>query len=170
MKHFCILATFLSGALFASPAFAKPLWQDSESGMTASQIKTLFPNAKPGKQTTLFNGATCKLSIEYYEIAEDSFTVCFFFLDDALSQVTLSADSPSELKFRSFADLLRAKYGPELAAGQNRCRYGTLTNCSADWSLSSGTNVNLLFIQVGSAKGTMNINYQTRTGTATSKL
>ena len=162
----------VSLAIAHTAAPAAPLWQKSESGMTASEVRALFPDASvPAKVETLHGGAKCELAIGSYEIESNPYEVCFFFSDGSLTQVALTAREPNYPRFESVIDLLRSKYGSELGSGQPLCKPGSvLKMCEAKWVLKTGTNVSALFMQVGRNEPLMKINYQTRMAKEASKL
>ena len=139
--------------------------------MTPSQVRQAFPNvAVPSEVSTLNNGAKCELAISDYDIGPNHFKVCFFFVQERLDQVTLTALQPSITRFEALKDLLRVKYGPEIGAGQQGCKFGLLTMCEAKWVLSSGSNVSALYMDVRGTDPVLNINYQTRMAGEASKL
>ncbi|MEO7411610.1 MAG: hypothetical protein ABIU10_09915 [Sphingomicrobium sp.] len=169
MFRIAILAAFLVGN--STPVTAAQLWQQADSGMTVQQVQSAFPAASvPQKKATLGNGASCELSIDVFVVASDAYNVCFYFRSAKLTQVTLGASDPNRPQFDTVVDLLRAKYGPELGAGTGLCKLGTLTICKADWVLKSGTNVSVIFMQVGRNSPLINVNYQTRIASEASKL
>lgn len=152
-------------------AWAAPLWQGSESGMSRAEVAAAFPEARsPAKVDTIYSGARCELEIPTYKISERDFRVCFYFKADRLEQVTLGGINPSEPQFDTFVELLRSKYGPELGSGQPACKRGLLTTCKANWSLSSGSNIAVIYMTVGGKDPVLNINYQTRVANEASKL
>lgn len=154
----------------SAPSVASNLWQKADSGMSVANVQSVFPEAVPSSTGSLGNGAKCQLALSDYEIASSKYKVCFFFLSGKLMQVMLSADQPSRPQFDTVLNLLRSKYGPELQAGEGLCKSGMMVTCDADWSLKSGTNVSLLFLQVGRNTPLININYQTRAAADASKL
>jgi hypothetical protein len=161
----------VAALVVSSIGAAAPLWQNVNSGMTPSQVKLAQPlavtNLNPGH---LASGATCDLTIQSLNVGTYDFSVCFYMMAGRLSQVTLKALSPNRPMFQSTVDLLRAKYGPELGAGNPLCREGMLTVCEAKWMLKSGVNVDALLMQVQGTDPIMNINYQTTMAMDTSKL
>ena len=130
-----------------------------------------FPNAsKPTEPETLKGGASSDLALNNYEIAGDQYQVCFYFKAAKLVQVMLSSKSPSRPQFDSVVELLRSKYGQELGSGKPQCEPGEMmTKCEADWSLKTGTNVGVFFMDIGGS-GVLNIYYQTRIASDASKL
>lgn len=162
---------FLSAILFASSASAAPLWQASESGMSVAQVAAAFPAAEPqSNPSTLYGGARCELKIAVYSVGASRFSVCFYFVETRLKQVTLTAAEPTEALFDSSVDLLRSKYGSELGAGTPACKRGLLTACKADWALPTGANVSVVYMTIGGKEPVLNINYQTRMADEASKL
>lgn len=87
-------------------------------------------------------------------------------------QVMLSAKDANRSRLESVLNLLRGKYGPEIGAGEARCKEGLATICDADWVLKSGTNISVTYVQVGASDPdpVLNINYQTRMAKDASKL
>lgn len=171
-----LLQYLAAAAVVALPmeAGAAPLWQNTESGMSAAKVRDLFPTAStPSKVDTLHGGARCELAIQDYEIATTTYEVCFFFKSGGLVQVMLSAKEANQPRFRSVVDLLRGKYGPEIGAGQPICEPGRImTKCDANWVLKSGTNISATYLEIGASDPdpVLNINYQTRMAQDASKL
>lgn len=167
-----VVAAF-AALVVSSSAEAAPLWQNVESGMTAAQVRHAQPEAQPSSNPDpLGSGASCDLMIPSLSVGGGTFRVCFYMLHGRLDQVTLKALNPSHSMFESTVDLLRGKYGPELASGQPLCRWigSAMEECSADWVLKSGTNVSALFMEIGGSDPLVNIVYQTRMAKDASKL
>jgi len=163
--------TGLFVSFLSATAFAAPLWQNVESGMTASQVRLAQPDAQiDANPTRLGGGATCDLSIPSLDVGGDAYKVCFFMLDGKLLEVMLTALEPTQPMFDSTIELLRGKYGTELAGGHPLCTMiGIMKNCEANWLLKSGVNISALLIKIDDME-TMNIVYQTRMAKDASKL
>ena len=161
-----------AAALIAAPASAQELWQDTEVGMTPDQIRRVHPNARPpAERSTLRNGATCELEIPDYEVGGMAFRVCFYTRSSHLIQVMLSSEAPTEPQFQTMADLLRARYGREVSTDTENCRPNrSLRLCSYGWLLPSGTNVSILYMDVGGQAPLLNIVYQTRVRDGANRL
>jgi hypothetical protein len=163
----------IAAVFVPATANAIPLWQNVQSGMTVAEVRQAQPDARPSSSLDpLGNGATCDLEIPSLSVGSDSFHVCFYMLHGRLVQVTLKALSPSRAVFETTVDLLRGKYGKELAAGQPLCRTigGDMEECTADWVLTSGANISALFMEIGGTNPLFNIVYQTRMAKDASKL
>lgn len=92
-------------------------------------------------------------------------------LGGKLHEVMLTALHPSQPMFEATVDLLRGKYGSELAPGQPLCKMiGYMKNCEANWMLKSGVNISALMMQITTNEPIMNIVYQTRMAKDASKL
>lgn len=167
------LLAILAALLLAPPASAQILWQTAEVGDTVAQIRAKFPAATPGSsKDNLHDGATCSLRIARIEVVDRPFQVCFYFLREALTQVTLKIAEPerghtAELTFDALLEALRSKYGAENNLKRDR---GVMTHFDADW-YRNPININLIMIYVGdSDDAVLNINYQTRVSSDASKL
>lgn len=148
----------------ASPASSQELWQNVRVGMSAEEVSRAQPDARPpAKPDTLKGGAVCALQLAAIAIDGHDYRACFFFLDQRLVQVMLSAlGEPSEPQFRSIVTLLRSKYGPELSLERTALGYG------ADWMTPNGVNVSVTFMnRYGNL---LNINYQVRMASEREKL
>lgn len=159
-------------ALLVSQAHAQTLWGKSQYGMTAEQVKAVFPNAEnPAKPSQLGNGAKALLSLPGVQIAGTTFRANFYFLSEKLVQVTLTSQDRGQFDtvlrtFETIEELLRAKYGREI---QREVKRGTLSQASATW-MSGSTNVSVLAMGVAEHDAILNINYQLRISQEAEKL
>jgi hypothetical protein len=150
--------------LVASPAVGQTLWQNVDSGMTAAQVRQAQPTAAtPAKVEKLASGATCNLAIDQLSIDGAPYNVCFYFLDERLVQIMMSASgSPSRGQYMGIVSLLRAKYGAELSSEK------TVLGHETDWLLPSNVNISVVyFSEVGPL---LNVVYQTRMADERDKL
>jgi hypothetical protein len=112
------------------------------------------------------------LQIEQLELVQKHFRVCFYFLHDALNQVTLKLIDPdrgraAELTFDAVLEALRSKYGAEDNLKRDR---GVMTDFNGDW-YRVPININVIMVYVGTDDdAVLNINYQTRVSNDASKL
>lgn len=165
------LIALLGAVTLATPAGSQVLWQNVSSGMTIAQIKAAQPSAVASdKPERLASGAQCELRISDYDISAKTYRVCFYMLGGKLSQITMSANEPSQVAFRTITDLLRAKYGTELSPKPNPCTSGFMATCEVTWLLPTGVNVEVLFLQVGRTDPLLNVVYQTRMKSESNKL
>jgi hypothetical protein len=160
-------------ALFlASPASAQLLWQNVRSGMSLEEVRAAQPTAAPPPRPARLNsGARCALQIPQYEVARQSFKVCFFMLHGRLVQVMLSAERPSESLFHDMAGLLRARYGAGRQGDAEPCRMvDPLRVCEMEWLLETGANASIIYMDVRGDVPILNINYQTRIRDETQRI
>jgi hypothetical protein len=147
------------------PAWAQQLWQNVTFGMTEAEVQTVQPNAKrPSRPDTLKGGwATCSLKIPSMTVDIDEYSVCFYFHQGKLVQVTLTAlGEPHEHQFKRAITLLRARYGAEVSHER------TSLGWDVDWITATGLNISVLFIN--ELMPLLNINYQARLKNEINKL
>ena len=162
-----------AGALLSATAsVAQTLWQNTNVGMTADQIRRAQPSAQvPSRAQTLHGGAVCGLELPDYEVGSDHFRVCFFMKDGRLAQVTMTSTEPSIPAYDALSVMLRARYGNELSASSQPCARGRgLTVCTMEWLLDTGVNVSLLYSDVNGRLQILNVVYQTRLRDARDRL
>lgn len=152
-------------------ANAQVLWQTTEFGMTVDQVRELVPMAKPSKtRDTLGSGAVKLLAIEEFTLVSRPFEVGFYFADQKLVQVTVSAknlDSYSKASqvYESLLVVLRSKFGPEISS---RRETGLFKLAETAWKAGK-TNIGLLLVGVANTM-TLNIHYQVRLHEESEKL
>lgn len=146
-------------------ATAQVMWQNVERGMTPDEVFRAQPQAEPNPDPgTLFDGSRCNLHIAQYPAGDYSYEVCFFFKDMALTQVTLGmAGEPEKLDFDSVVAVLTERYGAPASVAKDA------TGWNADWMLSSGVNIAVVYIEAPLVP-LININYQYRIKSEASKL
>lgn len=156
------------------PIPAQTLWQDTTFGMPIDAVRLAVPGAESpqGKPNTLNGGAVELLRLDNVSILSRRWAASFFFLDSKLVQVNLTTDDPSLQKdtigfvYRDLLDTLRAKYGRELSARNDRGL--GIDQASASW-FSNGTNINAsLFASPNYSS--INIAYQVRMSKDAGKL
>lgn len=132
--------------------------------MSETEVKLAQPQAfVPVKKDTLSNGAVCNLALNEYKISEESYKVCFYFKNDLLEQVTLSANyEPYYANYSSILTLLKAKYGQPLSEGPHSLGY------EANWITPDGANISVFYMD--KLTRLMNISYQVRVGKEREKL
>lgn len=143
MKKFLIILTFLLS--FSIHAYAKTLWQSTQTGMTVNQVHRIFPDANlklASAETTLSDGAKKLLEIKTYRIGIHDYQVGFYFKDNGLSQVTLSLlDGQYALgAYQSLVDAFRVKYGQETTSSEGKISSQKI------WITKEQANIRLLMI------------------------
>lgn len=166
MRSLTIAIFSLVVALSGQPAAAQTLWQNVHFGMSIGDVRAAQPTANTqAVPSKMGNGATCELKISSTDVGTDTYNVCFFFKDEKLLQVTLSAnDDPSQRQYETVIALLKSKYGNELS--QRRMALGY----EADWLLPSGTSINVMFLDFGDSPNVLEVSYQTRLANAARSL
>jgi hypothetical protein len=115
--------------------YSQTIWQDIEYGMTAEQIKNLYPNAyvpnKPGKYK---DGYADFLKVDNLKLVNESFTVIFIGKDNRVSWVQLSLNNgytarQCEVIFETLSHALTSRYGDEKSSKNDR--YGKTINWTA---------------------------------------
>jgi hypothetical protein len=171
----CFSIAILAFALLSglTGAKAQVLWNKTNFGMTANDVKGVVPYAVPCSEAgnRLANGAVALLCKPNVLINHELFKAQFYFNGRGLIQVTLSLEGKHDfhnvrLIFDGIADALRSKYGRELSL---KYQSGLLNEAIGEW-VSGRTNINLLGFSVANAPATLNVNYQVRLAEDADKL
>jgi len=161
LTHSLALVFFLS---VCSLANAQSLWRGSQYGMKLEQIMDLFPSAKqPVHPDSLYNGATELVRISEFEIEGYVFSVSFFFKNEALDQVMLSASGietaqDGQLAYALLLNSLTEKYGDQ---EQNNQPAKTKTSLSSSWALEK-TEILLHYSEFPYSEPILNVIYRLR--------
>jgi hypothetical protein len=141
------------------PRSAPLLWQNVSAEMSLEEVQRARPRSiRADGSANLASGARADLVEPDFELNGELYLVQFFFLNDALTQVTLTReDIISHSSAHGLMALLRAKYGPELKL-RLPDGIGYLTMLEAEWMASNGVNVSLVSID----GVCLNLNYQVR--------
>ena len=139
MKKSIILLFILT---FSVVCHGKTLWQKTQTGMTLSQVESLFPEAKrqkPSSETMLGDGAQELLKIEDYKINIYYYDASFYFLNGKLKQVTLVLKDGQSVggATESLVESLRIKYGKEVISQNDRFVF------KKKWITKEKTNINV---------------------------
>ncbi|MBU0908698.1 MAG: hypothetical protein KJ717_03955 [Proteobacteria bacterium] len=152
---------------------AQTLWQKSEYGMTAEQVKKLFPDAVHPKETFINEeGEAELLELNEITIVDEPFHVSFLFKDGGLTRVTLLLEGKKKFSeafyvFEKLTKALRAKYGSELTSKVER---GFLNLAKSSW-LSHKTNIELTAMGVEAAgAAALFLNYGVKLSAEVDKL
>ena len=118
----------------------------------------------------LASGATARVFIPDFTIVNNSFEVRFYFLREALVQVTLhlNGDRPyghAKVVFDSLVQVLRAKYGNEITYKERHN-----DRAIASWMTKDRVNVDLYLASLGDTKSVLNLNYQSRVSEEMEKI
>jgi len=143
------------------------LWQNLFVGMSMDEVRSARPDTSWFElPQTLANGAKAFLVIPRFDLSGHLYTVKLFFLDNALVQVTLSAEGNSTtIAAYDLLTVLRAKYGPELSLSEPGID-DLLPMLKAEWLVGNGVNVCLVCFQ----GVCLNIVYQVRMADEMTKL
>jgi len=136
------LFTFVLGFCVLMPVSAQSLWKDSAYDMTPDQIQELFSDAKPpGQPDSVYSGAKELLQIRETEMYGLTFQVSFFFKDDGLKQIIMTASEEASGidTYTSLSALFNFMYGMGTSNGYSR---GTSISQSTNW-FSGDTRITL---------------------------
>jgi hypothetical protein len=152
----------MSGELTKGPTLrelAPALWQNVFAGMSLQDVRRARPDSVPAKSVaTLADGATAELVIPHFVLGGQEYTVQFFFLKNALSQVTLTLESSAHIASSwELVTLLRAKYGSELRLSEPDDS-SFMRKLEADWISGNGVNISVVCME----GVCLNLNYQVR--------
>lgn len=172
MRKLLIVVLFV----LATPgiAVAQALWGPTKVGMSPEEVVSAVKGAKRvAEGTHISKGGVELVRATNFKLVDANWTQRFYFRDGGLIQVTFSLDgefsfSAATSIFKSLVEVLRARYGPELAMEVNEG--GLLKTASADW-IDGRTNIGLLAMAVGSSEDAMlNLVYQNRIAAEADKL
>ena len=168
------IRTVLSLLLFlCASANAQVLWGDTNTSMSIDQVQKVQPSAsdtfeKPGK---LDNGAVEKLRLKNVEIDGIQYSASFYFLNEKLHQVSLSArdvEASSVLhKYRALVEALKSKYGDEISKKYENGRLGI--TASSMWQ-SGKTTIRINLFSFSGSPGSLYIFYNTVLASTADKL
>lgn len=147
-------------------AFAHTLWENTQYGMSTSEVNQLIRDAKPASGSNrLFSGAQELLHIDHYTFADKVFEVSFFFVGDSLAQVMLSMkereSNENNLRFFEAASAkFRTRYGEE----KRRVVSNRSSGLSAEAAWRSGqTEISLDVTPITQDSSSININFRQNT-------
>ena len=154
------------------PADAQELWSRTRAGMTADEVKDIYPDAVPPTDATSAASETkVLLTIPSVKIEDDAYRVAFMFRDEKLDKVSLSF-----IETRSFDNLLpvynavltrwRAKYGSEISHRSDRSQL--IKNEEHTW-FSDGRSVQLSLTSLSGRDAVFAIRYQAKSAADTKK-
>lgn len=147
-------------------AYAQALWENTQYGMSTSEVNRLIHDAKPASSSNrLFSGAQELLHIDHYNFADKVFEVSFFFVGDSLTQVMLSTkereSNENNLRFFEAASVeFRTQYGPETRRAVSNRSSGL--SAEAAWR-SGQTEISLDVTPVTQDSSSININFRQNT-------
>lgn len=133
---------------------SKILWQKAQTGMTLSQVESLFPGAKrqePSAETMLGDGSQQLLELENYKISIYYYNASFYFLKGKLKQVTLTLQDGQPVKHaaESLVESFRIKYGKEVKSQEDQFifkkKWLSKDKTSIDLSVYSGRHLFIIY-------------------------
>jgi len=155
-----LLAVILMMSISAQ---AQALWGETTLGMTPSDVINNVPASHLIEDgSTLETGAKELVQLDDLRVLKELYTGRFYFIDDKLTQVTLSLNKQrsfplSLLVFQSLTDALSSKYGKVII--RNIDSRSSLKTAVANW-VSDGTIINLQLMAIDDAPTSFNLNYQ----------
>lgn len=141
-QHPCADAARQSSKLMAAPASKPELWTAVlTQGMTPEQVRQAVPQARPGGNDSLKNGARQLLRMEPTTVAGLDFDAKFFFLNDKFLRVNFSGpmNVDNEVNLRAFdkiAEIFQSRYGAPANRKVSNARHGL--SARAEWNLRQG--------------------------------
>ncbi|SDL80066.1 hypothetical protein SAMN05192555_1077 [Franzmannia pantelleriensis] len=161
------LAGLLLLLMLPSAAFAGSLWGPFSAGMTTEEVTKVLDDAYPIEEgDRLATNAVEALRRDGVELAGESFTQRFFFLNDQLSQVTLRLDDTRDFDamlttLEALTEKMRDQYGEE--ADSELRDSGPIRQATASW-IDGNQRVSILLMSMGEDDSLLNVNYQPYTG------
>jgi hypothetical protein len=149
------------------------LWLETRYGMSEAALRAAIPNARRSAHAEpLRNGARALLALDDVELLDRHFAARFYFLNQALHQVTLGMTptptrSAGASAFQEFRTALRIKYGTEVDSRSVTNERGTIQ--AATW-LHGPTNIELVFMSIDGEPEYFNVVYQARLSSEAAKL
>jgi hypothetical protein len=125
MKKILGLCLVMGLVGWSATSHSKVLWQNTQTGMSVSQVEKIFPQAKqtePRYETMLGDGSQRLLEIKNYKINIYYYDAEFYFNRGKLTQVTLALqdDQPIGAALEALTDAFRVKYGKEVTSREDR--------------------------------------------------
>lgn len=151
MKRILMLGFLLA---FSVISHSKTLWQNTQTGMTVSQVERLFPTAihrKPSPDTMLGDGSQELLKIEDYKIGIYYYAASFYFYNGKLKQVTLTLKEGQPVAHATefLVESFRIKYGKEVKSKDDRFvfekRWLTKDKANIILSVYAGTYLSVIY-------------------------
>lgn len=146
---------------------AQSLWKDTVSGMKPLDvIKSVKGSNFIKNGASIASGGKELIRLDSTQLANESFKVRFYFINERLVQVTLSQNiaktfTSSLVLFESISTILRSEYGKEKSREIDNGRFRKAAQ--ANWlNGSSGSRVNLYLSTVDESIAKINLNYQTK--------
>ncbi|HEC60068.1 MAG TPA: hypothetical protein ENI24_10925 [Methylophaga sp.] len=144
-------------------AQAQALWGETTLGMTPSEVIKMVEGSYLNEEgDTLETGAKELVQLDDLRVIKELYNVKFYFIDDALTQVTLNLIKQRSfpltlLVFQSLTDALSSKYGKPLSRKIDSIK--RIKTADAYW-LSDGTIIDLQVKAVDDDPTSLNITYQ----------
>jgi hypothetical protein len=145
-----LLAVFLFTGYFG---YSQTLWQNAQYGMTAEEVKDVYPNTVSATEgSRADDGSEELLKINEVMISNESFAAGFFFKNNILTCVKLSPNTKysreqCERVYTLLEKSLAVKYGQPTGIGSGM-RWNRRTEHTT-W-VSEGVNIRLLKEFIGS--------------------
>jgi hypothetical protein len=156
--------------MLAQGGCARVLWGDAALGMTPDEVQRVIPNGasirvKSGFSPSLSDGSLELVRVRDIEFADVRFFARYYFLDNRLHQITLSAeeDAPFEANvdtWKSLVAALRKQHGQELTYLIEP--KGLFPHAKAQWRYD-GVSLQLFVLGVEDAASLIEIRYRAAT-------
>ncbi|MBD3897204.1 hypothetical protein IEI94_15205 [Halomonas sp. ML-15] len=162
-----LLTGLLLLLLLPSAAFAGSLWGPVSAGMTTEEVMDVLDDAYAFEEgDRLATNAVEALRRDDVELAGESFTQRFFFLNDQLSQVTLRLDDTRDFDamlttVEALTEKMRDQYGEEVDSEIKDS--GPIRQATVSW-IDGNRRVSLFLMSMGEDDSMLNVNYQVYVG------
>lgn len=151
--------------MIAIPVQAQPLWGETTSGMSPSQVITAVKGSRLIQDGSSLAGELEKelVRLDDLSVVNESFKVRFYFFEDKLTQVTLNLNDEKSYSqalpvLDLLIDTLRSEYGKEVTRDVGNGPI--LEHSEATW-VNGKTNISVIVLAVGDNSVVFNVNYQT---------
>jgi hypothetical protein len=145
-----------------TPALAQPLWQNTNVGMSESDVIKLYPDAKP----VTMSGKEVLIKTEPMTVFGAPFTVAFQFDGEKLYQVRMQAMNTGDqnplpnpmLTYMQVSDELIKRYGQPIKVDTS-----SLITSESKYFLNDGVSIKLNYMQMPSL-ASVSIEYESSVG------
>lgn len=160
--HRSILGAMLL-LLLPNLALAQQLWGPTTPGMTPDEVVQAVDGAYLHESgDRLATGAIEAVRRDGYELAGEAFTQRFFFLNDGLTQVTMSLDNTRDFDalqglIDSLSEEMRERYGEPVDSAITTA--GTMRQAKMGW-VDGRRKIRIFSMTMGEDDALLNVNYQ----------
>ncbi|AMC99986.1 hypothetical protein [Halomonas chromatireducens] len=160
-----LIAGILVLFLLPNPALSAELWGPASAGMTIKEVMRVIDDAyrldeeEGGRLATRAVEAVRRDDVE---LADETFTQRFFFVNGQLSQVTLKLNNTRDFDSMlplvdSLTEIMRDRYGQEVDS--EMIQAGAMRQAKVGW-IDGNRKIRIFLMSMGEDDSLLNVNYQ----------